>query len=90
MTDKTHMVAVPGGWVRARVPDFSVLDSTTVDESTWYTVKCSKRASIWIRETYQERENDLWYQHIDSRWMINATQFDVHEKLYTMLSLRWS
>ena len=90
MTDKTHMVAVPGGWVRARVPDFSVLDSTNVDASTWYTVKCSKRASMWIRETYQDRENDLWYEHINSRWIVDTNHFDIHEKLYTMLSLRWS
>lgn len=84
------MVAVPGGWVRGHVPDFSVLDSTTVDTSTWYTVKCTKQASMWIRETYKDREDDLWYEHVDSRWVMHKNVFDIHEKVYTMLSLRWS
>lgn len=70
--------------------NFTVVDTTTVDAATWYTVSCSKPASMWIRETYKDREDDLWYEHVSRSWVVHSNQFDIHEKLYTMLSLRWS
>ena len=65
---------------------FSILDQAQVDSDTWYTVKCTKEVSAWLREQSKE----LQYSHIDARWFAHTNQFDIHEKLYTMMALKWS
>lgn len=57
-----------------------------VDGVTWYTVGCSKDASTWIRTQPKE----LWYEHFDKDWYFSLNRFDMHEKLYIMLGLRWA
>lgn len=71
-------------------PNFKILHKCTVDGEQWYTVSCLRGTSKWLRETYREQEDRLWFQNIDSQWHINFNVFDVHEKIYTMLALRWA
>jgi len=63
-----------------------IQDKAEVDGDTWYVVQVNPRVCPWIRE----QNKDLWYEHIDQRWYKVANTFDVHEKLYSMLALRWS
>lgn len=67
-------------------PKFSILDRAQVDGATWYTVLCVKEVSMWLREQSEE----LQYSHIDKNWTIYHNKFDIHEKLYTLLALKWS
>ena len=69
---------------------FKIEQTTQVDTQTWYTVKCTKEVGAWIRETYKDQQDNLWYEHIDRSWMFHKNKFDIHEKVYTMLALRWS
>ena len=62
---------------------FTILDQAPVDGATWYTVSCATEVSIWLREQPKELHHEaLAHGH----W----PQFDIHEKLYTLLALRWS
>lgn len=65
---------------------FSILDRAQVDGATWYTVSCVKEVSMWLRDQSKE----LQYSHIDKNWTIYNNKFDIHEKLYTILALKWS
>jgi hypothetical protein len=80
--------AVKGGWVMVPEPNVKILAKSTVDGEQWYTVSCLRDTSKWLRETYREQEDKLWFQNIDSQWHINFNVFDVHETIYTMLALR--
>jgi hypothetical protein len=61
-------------------------DQSIVDGETWYTVSCSHVASRWMRS----QDRTLWHEHIQNKWDVIHNTFDVHEKLYTMLALKWS
>jgi len=63
-----------------------IQDTTQVDGVTWYTIQVSPRVSPWIKEQHK----DLWYSHISPNHYKVVDTFDVHEKLYSMLALRWS
>lgn len=69
------------------VSEYSVVDKSLVDGDKWYTVKCSKDVASWVRE---HSENGWWKEHIDGGWYVHRTTFDMHEKLYTLLQLKWS
>ena len=68
--------------------NFRSLSTATVDGELWHTVQCKPEVSEWIRS--QSGENTVWFQNIDDRWMINQNVFDVHNKVYTLMALRWS
>jgi hypothetical protein len=57
----------------------------TVDDYEWYTVKCNKETAAWVRQ----QNKDMWYEHIDSNWTIYKNMFDMHEKIYTMMLLKY-
>jgi hypothetical protein len=61
-------------------------DQSTVDGETWYTIGCYDDTSKWLRS--QNRE--LWHEHVEHIWAGYHNTFDIHEKLYTMLALKWS
>jgi len=63
---------------------FSITAKAEVDGDTWYTVICSREVSEWLRS--QSRE---WHYEALAHGF-NFPQFDIHEKLYTMLALKWS
>jgi hypothetical protein len=65
---------------------FMILDQATVDGDQWYTVSCTKEVSAWI--TTQPK--DMFQEHINDTWHFALGKFDMHEKLYTMLALKWS
>jgi hypothetical protein len=71
----------------ANPPAIRILDQALVDGETWYTVQCKPSlVSGWI----QEQDANMWHNHIDQRWDMHFNVFDMHEKLYTMLILRWA
>lgn len=65
---------------------FKIIDQTLVDDEQWYTVQVHPDIRLWVR---QQPEN-MWQEHIDQRWYKVANTFDIHEKVYTMLAMRWS
>jgi hypothetical protein len=64
---------------------YTVIDRATVDHAQWYTVKCSSKISAWIKG----QPEGMWYEHIDKDWMIYKNTLDIHEKIYTMLQLKY-
>lgn len=79
--------AVEAFWKRhLTMPNFKILHQCQVDGDTWYTVSCRLAAAKWIRS--QDRE--LWHEHINGQWEVIHNTFDIHEKLYTMLALKWA
>jgi hypothetical protein len=67
---------------------FTVQTTAIVDGDQWYTVSCSKDVLLWIKNSWPESK--LWHEHINQNWTIYLNQFDIHEKLYTMLAIRWA
>ena len=65
---------------------FTILDQAPVDGATWYTVSCANEVSTWLREQSKE----LQHSHIDNNRYFFVTKFDIHEKLYSMMALKWS
>ena len=66
---------------------FIILDHAQVDSNTWYTVSCAKEVSIWLRKQPKELQQDNFH----TKWgMMYPNMYDIHERLYTMLSLKWS
>jgi hypothetical protein len=67
-------------------PAIRILDSATVDGETWYTVQCKpSTVSGWI----QEQDDNMWHRHSGPNFIHSFNVFDMHEKLYTMLILKW-
>jgi len=71
----------------ANPPAIRILDQAEVDGETWYTVQCKPSiVSGWV----QEQDSNLWHRHINENyWTKHFNVFDMHEKLYTMLILKW-
>ena len=68
-----------------------ILTESIVDGEQWYTVQCQYEPACWIRDEHNEQKYKLWFEDIDIHQRVNYVQvFDVHEKFYTMLSLRWA
>ena len=65
---------------------FKIHDQSIVDGATWYTVSCYDDTSEWLRTQDQE----LWHEHINNKWGKINHLFDIHEKIYTMLALKFS
>jgi hypothetical protein len=63
---------------------FSITAKAEVDGDTWYSVICSRAVSEWLRS--QSRE--LQYEALAHGF--HFPQFDIHEKLYILLALKWS
>ena len=67
-------------------PNFKIQDQSVVDGEIWYTVGCCDDTSEWLRTQDQK----LWHEHINNKFLVINHLFDIHEKLYTMLALKWS
>ena len=63
-----------------------IQDTAEVDGAIWYTVQVNPRVGTWIRQ----QNKDLWGDYIAANYYKMVDTFDVHEKLYSMLALRWS
>lgn len=64
---------------------YSKIDQAKVDGEDWFTVKCSGEISAWIKT----QPKNLWHEHIDKDWTVYKNTFDIHEKIYTMLQLKY-
>jgi hypothetical protein len=71
----------------ANPPAIRILGSATVDGETWHTVQCKPSlVSGWV----QEQDPNMWHRHVNENfWTKHFNVFDLHEKLYTMLILKW-
>lgn len=68
-----------------KIIHFRVLDSAPVDGSLWYTVRIyGNECHEWV----EKQPTEYWYRHLSQR--IRCTIYDVNEKLYAMLILRWA
>jgi len=66
---------------------FEVVDTGTVDGEQWFVVSVEPKITPWIRE----QETTMWYEHTAGTYNYRVLDtFDVHEKLYTLMSLRWA
>ena len=72
------------GSMMTPVTKFEINAKAEVDGATWYTVSCTKDIREWLRTQPKE----LRYEALAHGWVLS--QFDIHEKLYTMLALKWS
>ena len=63
-----------------------IQNTSQVDGTTWYTIQVNPRVSPWIRQ----QNKDLWSSYTTANYYTMIDTFDVHEKLYSMLALRWS
>lgn len=66
--------------------NFEIMQTAEVDGETWYTVQVIPRITPWVRT----QNPNLWYEHHTSHNYKVLDTFDMHEKLYNMLILRWS
>ena len=66
--------------------NFKIRDQSQVDSDTWYTVSCTAAVAKWIRS----QDRAIWHEHINGKWDVIHNTFDIHEKLYTFLALKWS
>jgi hypothetical protein len=82
-TGKTMLNQMFGSMMKP-VTKFEINAKAEVDGATWYTVSCTKDISEWLRTQPKE----LRYEALAHGWVLS--QFDIHEKLYTMLALKWS
>ncbi len=69
-----------------RNSNFKVISDAYVDDIKWYTIRCTKEVAAWVHENFKEQ----LYEHIDETWHISYNRFDIPEKLYIVLALRWS
>ncbi len=72
----------------ANLPAIRILDQADVDGETWYTIQCKPSyVSAWV----QEQDPALWHrhEHVDKQWYVHFNVFDMHEKLYTIMMLKW-
>jgi len=66
------------------IPTYKILDKALVDNEQWYTVRVyCVPIMTWARAS----NRDWWYEHPNNGR--DGIIFDMHEKLFTMLSLRW-
>ena len=86
---KSQMIQYMSNWnaiFGTTMPAFSKITGAIVDGEQWYTVQCRKDVSKWVRTLNKKH----WYEHIDQRGYIDRNMFDMHEKLYTMLAVKFS
>ena len=64
---------------------FSVVDEAIVDGEKWYTVSTLNRSvASWLRS----QSSDVCVE-TSTKWAVSS-YFDIHEKLYTMLELKFN
>ena len=71
----------------AQTIPYSNAGKAEVDGELWYTVKCNKEVGEWVRSLPKEGN---WYEHIDSQWYLYQSMFDMHERVYLQLGLKFA
>lgn len=64
---------------------FEVIDQGTVDNDVWYVVQVEPKAASWIRQ----QDTNMWYNYKLGSYRVLDT-FDIHEKLYSVMTLKWA
>lgn len=64
-------------------PDMQILTQADVDGKTWYTVKLTSVAGSWLRLQPQNE----WHEHTHQPF--GGGVFDVSERMYSALALKW-
>jgi hypothetical protein len=63
-------------------PTYEQLESAELDGEQWTSVRCDSDIAKWVRG----QNTKYWYEH---KGGVRAV-FDLHEKLYTMLRLKFT
>jgi hypothetical protein len=66
--------------------NFEIFASSPVDNEIWHTVQVTPRVTKWIKE----QNTSMWYSHKTSSKYKVLDTFDIHNKLYTMMALKFS
>jgi hypothetical protein len=67
-------------------PNFVIHTQAQVDGETWYTVGLNKEVCEWLHTQPAE----LFHEYPGVIWRFSVYEYDIHEKLYTILALRWA
>lgn len=70
---------------KTKIPNYKILTDALVDGEQWYTVRVYKP---WIMNWISVQPHK-WQVELNNTYP-HGRQWDVHEKLLTMLSLRWA
>jgi len=65
---------------------FEIMMSTSVDGETWHMVQVNPRVSPWIKS----QDSSLWYNHKTANNYKVVDTYDIHEKLYTIMAMKFS
>lgn len=75
----------PASKVDSAIPNYKIVDRAIVDDEQWYTVRVYKTPIMsWVRNSNKKLQ---WEHDNNGR---DGIRFDMHEKLFTMLALKWS
>lgn len=69
---------------KPEIPNYKILADSLVDGEQWYTVRVYKP---WIMDWISGQPHE-WQVELKNTYP-HGRQWDVHEKLLTMISLRW-
>lgn len=86
-TGKSVLSQYAAHWSSIMEPPFEKIGRATVDGEPWYTVKCNREVSQFIRS--QSGEDKRWFPHIDGRWYVHTDTFDICEDIYLQLGLKY-
>ena len=80
---KRAMVSDPitGHWI----PTFRILTEGYVDNEKWYMIQTQH---IYVAKWVRTNNKDLWHEHKAHKY--SGSRFDIHEKLYILMILKWS
>ena len=84
-TGKSHMNRILQEWRGYMAAPYKQLSHATVDGEKWYTVSGQKLVCEWIRT----QDEKYWHEHIDQDWYVSFSTFDIHEKIYAMLGMKF-
>ena len=84
-TGKSYMNKIIQEYQSLMAAPYKQLSQATVDGEKWYTVSGQKPVCEWIRT----QDKKFWHEHIDSNWNISYNTFDIHERIYTMLGMKF-
>jgi hypothetical protein len=63
-------------------PNYEQMETATIDNEQWVSVKCNREIAAWVRE----QNTKYWYEH---KGGVHAI-FDINDKLYTILKLTFT
>lgn len=86
-TGKSQLAAYHHLWNDIFGPTVELMESANVDDELWHTVRCQSHVGEWLRK----QDPNMWYEHnADAKFAIMRNKFDIHDKLFLMLQLKFS